>query len=76
MPHPPPRPKIPTTRHKATIMTCEGWWWRYVVHRTAGIGIVENGVSCHRTLKGARRAAERWCRKDRDSGVLIEEITA
>jgi hypothetical protein len=51
----------PNTRiHTAKIETHNGWWYRYTVHRTCGIGIPENSCSLHRTLKGAQRAARRW----------------
>lgn len=46
--------------HKARIETHNGWWYRYTVHRTCGIGIPENSCSLHRTLKGAERAVRRW----------------
>lgn len=46
--------------HHASIKTHDGWWYRYTVHRTVGIGIPENSCSLHRTPKGAQRAARRW----------------
>lgn len=56
-----PKPgMIDTHTHRAKIETYDGWWFRYAVHRTVGIGIPENSCSLHRTLKGARRAAARW----------------
>lgn len=46
--------------HHAKVETHNGWWFRYTVHRTCGIGIPESSVSMHRTLKGAERAVRRW----------------
>jgi hypothetical protein len=51
---------LDTQTHKAKIETHNGWWFRYAVHRTVGIGIPENSCSLHRTLKGAERAVRRW----------------
>jgi hypothetical protein len=66
-------PRIPMT-YKAEIRTCDGWWFRYVVHRTHGIGIPENSASLHRTLKGAQRAARRYVsRNDRPASRVVEE---
>lgn len=51
-------------RYTAEITTHDGWWFRYRVDRLHGIGIPENSVSHHRSLKRARRAADRWTRKN------------
>jgi hypothetical protein len=58
-----PIPVIPMT-YKAEIRTDDGWWFRYIVHRTVGIFIPENSVTIHRTLNGAQRAARRWTRRN------------
>ena len=58
-PHPSVIPVIPMT-HRASVYEHDGWWFRYVVHRTVGVFIPESSVSFHRTLKGARRAKRRW----------------
>ena len=59
----------------ADIIEKHGWWFRYTVHRLDGIGIPENGCSSHRTLEGARRAAQRWCSKN-SSGEHVEIVSS
>jgi hypothetical protein len=58
---------------RAKIKTHDGWWFHYAVHRTDGIGIPENSCSLHRTLKGARRAARRWC-ASASGGEVVEHV--
>lgn len=66
-----PMPAAIEMKYTADIKTHDGWWSRYTVHRLHGIGIPEKSISSHRTLKGAQRAAKRWCRK-RDDTKIVE----
>ena len=45
---------------KAVIKEYDGWFFKFVVHRTDGIFIPENSVSFHRTLTAARKAAQNY----------------
>jgi hypothetical protein len=68
--------QLDTTTHMAEIHAYRGWWFRYSVHRTVGIGIPENSVSLHRTLRGAQRAAARWRAKRPCEPRLVEKDPA
>lgn len=61
--------------HNAKIETHNGWWFRYTVHRTAGIGIPGNSYSLHRTLKGAERAVRRWKAREYTPTVVNDPTT-
>lgn len=61
-------------RYTANVETHSGWWFKYRVYRLHGIGIPENCYSYHRTLEGARKAAERWCHKnDKKDTEVVEQ---
>lgn len=67
----PMRPALYT----AEVLTHDGWWFRFRVNRLHGISIPENSVSYHRTLAGARRAAQRWVRRnDRAKPETVEVV--
>ena len=70
-----PMPPAIEMEYTAAIKAYKGWWYRYIVDRRHGIFALENSSSVHRTLKGAQRAAKRWCAKQDDS-VFMERCHA
>lgn len=70
LPKPSAIPVIPLKRKAEIRHRPSARWFKYAVHRTVGVFNPENSCSLHRSLKGARRAANRWVRSSSDQFVV------